>query len=107
MKMSESTSRYAKLKDGNWGVRISGVAPKPGDEVTVTKRDGSTKVETISKVIFSGADKYHEGQSHLCEIKGVRKRAQGTKTCWECGKQFTLEESKTSGGDWSESYCGC
>jgi len=44
---------YTKLKNGSWGLRVQGAAAK-GDKVTVTKKDGSTKVETISAVLWSG-----------------------------------------------------
>ena len=30
-----------------------------------------------------------------------------TRTCWECGCDFTWRECIASGGEWSEDYCGC
>ena len=53
---------YAKLKNGDWGVRVQGVTTV-GATVQVTKRDGSSKTETIAKVLWSG-----EGIS-LCAIR--------------------------------------
>lgn len=52
---------YAKLKSGEWGLRVQGAASE-GAMVTVTKRDGSTKVERIGKVIWRG------GGITLCAI---------------------------------------
>ena len=43
---------YAKLKNGDWGVRVQGVTTV-GATVQVTKRDGSSKTETIAKVLFA------------------------------------------------------
>jgi hypothetical protein len=45
----------SKLRDGTWGVR-SATEVKAGQTVTVTKRDGGTKLETINKVVWSGND---------------------------------------------------
>ena len=45
---------YAKLKDGSWGIRGSGLTP--GASVTVTKRDGSTKTETVGAVLWTAPD---------------------------------------------------
>ena len=44
---------YTKLKDGSWGVRVEGTA-KSGQSVTVTKKSGETKSETIGRVLWSG-----------------------------------------------------
>ena len=30
-----------------------------------------------------------------------------TKQCWECGRTFTLRDSRAHDGDWNDSYCGC
>ena len=44
---------YTKLNNGSWGVRVRGTAAK-GQKVTVTKKDGTTKIETVSAVLWSG-----------------------------------------------------
>ena len=44
---------YTKLKSGAWGVRVTGSVAK-GDRVTVTKKDGSTKIEIVEAVVWSG-----------------------------------------------------
>ena len=45
---------YAKLKSGEWGVRVEGPAPRTGSRITVTKKDGSTKTETIAAIVWEG-----------------------------------------------------
>lgn len=54
---------YANLKSGNWGVRVIGETPRPGQNVTVTKKDGGTKTEVIAQVLWQG-----DGVA-LCSIK--------------------------------------
>lgn len=53
---------YTKLKSGAWGVRVEGTV-SDGQSITVTKKDGSSKSETIEKVLWTG-----NGVS-LCAIK--------------------------------------
>jgi hypothetical protein len=48
-KMTTSTITYVKLRDGSWGLR--GAALTAGETVTVTKRDGSTKQETVGRIL--------------------------------------------------------
>lgn len=45
---------YTKLKSGEWGIRITESSVKAGDAVTVRKKDGTTKQETVQKVIWTG-----------------------------------------------------
>lgn len=44
---------YTKLRDGSWGVRIDGPAVA-GQTVTVTKKSGESKAETVAAVVWSG-----------------------------------------------------
>jgi hypothetical protein len=44
---------YTKLRSGAWGVRCTD-AVTVGDTVTVTKRDGSVKSETIATIVWRG-----------------------------------------------------
>ena len=60
---SKGTPCYARLPDGTWGVRVEGPAPRPGAFVRVTKRDGSSKLEVIQRVVWT------EGETHLCSIR--------------------------------------
>jgi len=43
---------YTQLRDGSWGLRGAGLTS--GRTVTVTKRDGSTKIETVGRVLWTG-----------------------------------------------------
>jgi hypothetical protein len=61
---------YTKLKDGSWGVRVQGAA-SAGAVVTVTKKDGSTKQETVSRVLWQG-----DGLS-LCTIRTTERKSGG------------------------------
>jgi hypothetical protein len=45
---------YAKLKDGSWGIRADGTALTVGQIVTVTKKSGETKSETVARVLWTG-----------------------------------------------------
>jgi hypothetical protein len=44
---------YAKLRDGTWGIRVDGTAAA-GQSVTVSKRDGTTHTEVITRVVWAG-----------------------------------------------------
>jgi len=44
---------YSKLRSGNWGIRTTDRVAV-GDTVTVEKRDGSRKVETIAQIVWKG-----------------------------------------------------
>lgn len=60
------SATYTKLKSGAWGIRISGgTAPTVGAKITVTKKSGETKVETVTKVVWSG------NGVHLCVVAGT------------------------------------
>lgn len=75
---------YTKLKDGSWGVRINaGATVKSGQSVMVIKKDGSSKVETIKTVLWTG-----DGVS-LCSIAQTAKngsQAARPGTCVSCGE---------------------
>lgn len=45
---------FTKLRTGEWGLRITGRAPRPGDVVRVAKKNGTTAVETVGTVVWSG-----------------------------------------------------
>lgn len=45
---------YTKLKDGSWGIRAEGTTVTTGSTVTVTKKSGESKRETVGKVLWTG-----------------------------------------------------
>ena len=60
---------YTKLKSGAWGLRIVGSwRVLAGDRVTVSKKDGSRKEETVGAVLWSG-----DGVM-LCSIQPTQSR---------------------------------
>lgn len=48
------TATYTKLKNGDWGVRVPTESVRDGDTVTVVKKSGDTKTETIARVLWRG-----------------------------------------------------
>jgi len=44
---------FAKLRSGDWGVRVEGARPVEGTSVTVAKRDGSTTRVTLGEVVWA------------------------------------------------------
>jgi hypothetical protein len=96
-------STYTKLRDGSWGVRVPG-STTPGSLVTVAKKDGTTKLETIGRVLWAGdgvalctitpsearpqrcytGKTYERGVGMTCDECGEHARP-GT-TCWETGR---------------------
>lgn len=62
---------FAKLRSGDWGVRIEGDKPESGATVNVTKKNGEAKQATIDTVIWSAPDQ----KVHLCTIQVARTSA--------------------------------
>ena len=83
--MSTTTTTYTKLKDGSWGIRVPGQARK-GQEYSVSKRDGTSKRETIRAVLWTGTDKSGATVS-LCAIGTSRGTSVGggDRRCKSCG----------------------
>ncbi len=48
------TATYTKLKDGSWGVRVTGTPSHEGRVITVTKKDGSAKQEALGPRVWEG-----------------------------------------------------
>lgn len=61
------SATYTKLKDGSWGVRVSGKASR-GAALDVTKKDGSRKSEKVRKVLWTGKDEKTGAIISLCSI---------------------------------------
>lgn len=58
---------YAKLKNGNWGVRARGQLV-PGSQVQVATKAGAIKSETIMRVVWTGPDRITGETISLCTI---------------------------------------
>jgi hypothetical protein len=63
------SASYAKLRNGSWGVRVTGESVQMGDRVTVTKKDGQECQETIAKVLWNGTDKNDGQKVYLCAVE--------------------------------------
>lgn len=91
---------YRKTKTGEWVVFAPASALKPGTQIAVVKRDGTTKVETIATVgktfIVEGKEFAYgylaakpakpakpAGRSNCCQECGEFIRPGST--CWETG----------------------
>lgn len=64
---------YTKLQSGEWGV-LCDARPDVGDTITVTKKDGTTKTETVAQV-------FTRGEKFVCAVKTTRGGA-----CENCGR---------------------
>ena len=84
---------YTKLKDGSWGVRASGKVTA-GASLTVTKKDGSTKVETVKVVLWTGPDSKTRETISLCAIaqsnggSNAHSSSHRPGTCCKCDGQL-------------------
>lgn len=80
---------YTKLRDGSWGLRGSGLAS--GRIVSVTKRDGTVKTETVGRVLWTGSDgtclATIQQSSAGQRTSGARRG--GRYECEECGEYVT------------------
>ena len=87
------STTYTKLRTGDWGIRIEGSAVRPGSRVTVAKKSGERKLETVDRVLYS-----RDGL-HICSIvpagrsigSGASYRAgvtaPGGRVCPQCGSR--------------------
>lgn len=48
-----NTATYTKLRSGDWGIRVQGEATA-GQQITVEKKSGERKVETIATIVWAG-----------------------------------------------------
>lgn len=82
MSPKQESSRYCKLRSGDWGVRVPG-KPKPGQTISVQTKGGKVKTETIESVIWTG-----NGVSLCSIVPRERKQRGGTgggRFCSACG----------------------
>lgn len=84
---------YTKLKNGDWGVRFVGPKPKEGSQITVKKKDGSEKRETVEKVLWSD----DSGQTHLLSVHAKGYKERGSYVCADCGKPGKLVQDLEDG----------
>lgn len=95
--MAEAT--YTKLRSGDWGVRVVGEVAA-GQEITVKKKDDSTKTETVKNIIFKG-----EGFV-LCGIE-QRERGSGSGRSYSRGGGHRRGSGCSCDDDCCERGCRC
>lgn len=81
-----ASGTYTHLRDGSWGVRVAGKA-SDGETVTVRKKDGATKTETVRRVLWSGRDSKSGQTISLCSINGSQRNGSSgqRERCDDCG----------------------
>ena len=83
-----TSASYTKLKDGSWGVRVPGKATD-GQQITVRKKDGSTKPETIKTVLWTGKDR-DGAEVSLCSLAGGNSGSKANRNeCVNCGARLS------------------
>lgn len=88
-----NTITYTKLRSGAWGVRGPAESVRSGSTIVVSKRDGSTKTETVGRVLWTGdgialaslARSKRSGRCTLCdEPLSAYARRRGYRRCLDC-----------------------
>lgn len=82
-----TSATYTQLRDGSWGIRVPGTA-RENESVTVTKKDGTTKTETVARILWSGRDSKSGQTVSLCAIarsSNGSSGSHGTGRCADCG----------------------
>jgi hypothetical protein len=103
---------YAKLDDGSWGIRRAGFDLVGGGSVTVRKKDGTTKEETIQAIVKTLTDPDGNVVEQVCSIvptkapQGVQRASgggyrSGRRTGCSCGSR------EDSAGDLIPSQYNC
>lgn len=90
---------YNKLRDGSWGIRAEGVVIERGQTVTVTKKSGETKEETIGRILWTGNGVTLAtivSSSNGVSGEGGARRRSGN-VCAECGKGGNLVQDCEDG----------
>ena len=90
---------YTKLKDGSWGVRVEGIT-KPEGNITVTKKDGTSKEETIKTVVWSGNGVY------LCSIVPTSNARPSYVRGYQPARKWCRCQRPLDEGDGECMYCG-
>lgn len=89
------SATYTKLRDGSWGIRVTGQTVQPHDFVAVKTKAGAVKTECVKKVLWQG-----DGVT-LCAIGARRSAAAPTYRCKrrygcdECGEWVTEDDGTT------------
>ena len=87
MATKSETVTYAKLRNGDWGLRSTSTL-KEGQTVTVTTKAGQSRTETVGKIVWSGNGVWLAAKG---SDSGSAQNNQGNRpVCAECGKGGSL-----------------
>jgi hypothetical protein len=93
---------YTKLRDGSWGIRVSGAPPAAGDPVDVHTAAGAVRRETVGRILWSGQGQGRDAgrQVTLCAIQQAARSysSSSSSCCAECGRRGRLVERPDSSG---------
>ena len=73
------TATYTKLRDGSWGIR-SNLKLTVGQNVPVTKRNGTSKTEQVTKVLWTDGKVWLASIGQQTRTSGQARRTFG-RTC--------------------------
>jgi hypothetical protein len=96
-----AAATFTKLRSGDWGIRAT-FDVAPGAPVTVARKDGTTTVVTVGRVIWKGdgvvlatIDRDGKAKSSkarrgpwTCYVCGGTSKDPACQRCWECGLPF-------------------
>lgn len=90
-----------KLRDGSWGAVAEGVA-EVGDTLTLITKSGKSWNTKVTKVIWSGDNKFGPGKITIVETSGGKKKqtrkVDEGEVCSECGRSGATELCIDSSG---------
>ena len=76
---------YTQLRDGSWGLKVTGEAPTEGQQLRVVRKDGQNRFETVGRVLWKDDSK----GVYLCTIgQSMRARRGVGRFCEECGEKI-------------------
>lgn len=90
------TANWTRLADGAWGVRVHGHVGA-GVEIQVSKRDGSSSIERVERVLWMGIAK----DGCAATLVQIARRSQSSSsaprtTCVSCGESLDRWERQHS-----------
>lgn len=101
---------YTKLRDGSWGLRATQPL-QTGQSITVTKKSGETKAETVGRVLWTGngvtlATIAQGGSSRSSRSAGVREcgKRHGGRCCPTGGNCSSLGSGRSCGAECCDGY---
>ena len=73
--------------NGNWAVQVSGMEVKPGDTITVTKKDGTSSQQVVDRVLATGivTVKQTDKPRRRYECSECGDMVWSGSRCWETG----------------------